>query len=136
MGRRQRQRGIRDSPRSGRLFDAWQGFQWTHDCKESLLAKLYQRRFQKASRENGNSNEHAIQEQWEAVAHSCMQQPDIRLMCDAMLEEVGALECDNDLLWQSQRSPTRTSQDTDSGFCVDIVDQVKGGAGAFTCAIQ
>jgi hypothetical protein len=74
-------------PQSGHLFDAWQGFQWTHDCKESLSAKLYKRRFQKALRENGNSDEHAIQEQWEALAHTCMQQPDIRLMCNTMLSE-------------------------------------------------
>jgi hypothetical protein len=39
-------------PQSGPLFDAWQGFQWTHDCKESLLAKKYKRQFQKAFREN------------------------------------------------------------------------------------
>jgi hypothetical protein len=114
--------------RSGRLFDAWQGFQWTHACKESLLVKKYKQRFQKALRENGKSEENAIQEQWNsAVVRACMQEPDIRAVCNTMKEELRGLEVDNDLLLQSR------TQDAESGFCVDLVDQVKG---AFTCAIM
>jgi hypothetical protein len=113
-------------PRSGPSFEDWRGFQWTDDCKESLLAKLYQRRFQEALRENGNSNENTIQERWEAAAHSCMQQPDIRFMCNMMLEEVEDVEYGKNLLLQSR------TQDADSGgFCVDFGDQLKGA-----CAIM
>jgi hypothetical protein len=55
-----------------------------------------------------------------------MLQPNSRLMCNTMLEEVGGLECDNDLLLQSR------TQHADSGFCVDM-DLVKG---AFIYAIM
>jgi hypothetical protein len=56
-----------------------------------------------------------------------MQEPDIRAVCNTMKEELRGLEVDNDLLLQSR------TQDAESGFCVDIVDQAKG---AFTCAIM
>ena len=101
-------------PGRGQGFDAWRGFDWTKENKTRLLKMLYEKEFKEAVGK-GTDDQNEIDRVWMNSVAFCMSEPDIRLMCMAMSEQVNAKEDESLVVVQNQTNDTYAQQNACCG---------------------